>query len=81
MKFKDKLKQTRIEHGMTRKELAEKAGMSFKTIDKYEQGTRFPTIDSLLKLTNALDANISEFIECIPDFNRIVEIYKNGIQK
>ena len=39
MEFKEKLKQLRIQKGLTQAQLAEKLGVSNKTISKWETGT------------------------------------------
>lgn len=42
MKFGEKLRDLRQENGLTQAELAEKAGISLRTISYYESGTTYP---------------------------------------
>ena len=55
MVFKDRLKEKRLEAGMTQTELAEKAGVSARTIQNYEMGTRKPrNLEVIQKIAEAL---------------------------
>ena len=48
--------------GYTIKELAEKAGLAYITIVKYEHGERNPKGYSLYKISKALDVCISDLV-------------------
>ena len=55
MVFRDRLKEKRLEAGMTQTELAEKAGVSARTIQNYEMGTRKPrNLEVIQKIAEAL---------------------------
>jgi transcriptional regulator with XRE-family HTH domain len=54
MLFKDKGKEQRGRLGLSQKQLAEKAGIGFRTIVTYESGKRFPQSAQLYKLAKAL---------------------------
>ena len=54
MLFKDKVKEQRGRLGLSQKQLAEKAGIGFRTIVTYESGKRFPHSAQLYKLAKAL---------------------------
>lgn len=54
MLFKDKVKEHRGRLGLSQKELAEKAGIGFRTLVTYEAGERFPQSAQLYKLARAL---------------------------
>lgn len=56
------IQQTRKEHGMTQKELADKLGISDKTVSKWETGKGMPDMDFLVPLCNALDINVNELL-------------------
>ena len=43
MVFKERLKQKRVEVGMTQVQLAQSAGVTARTIQNYELGTRKPS--------------------------------------
>ena len=55
MVFRDRLKEKRLAAGMTQAELAEKAGVSARTIQYYEMGTRKPrNLEVIQKIAEAL---------------------------
>lgn len=55
--FGDKVKERRGFLGLTQKQLAEKAGIGFRTIVTYESGERFPQAAQLYKLAKALEVS------------------------
>lgn len=50
--FKDRLRQEREFLGWSQTELAYKLGLTPSTINKYESGTRFPDIETLVKIAD-----------------------------
>lgn len=50
MDFDNRLKQIRVDAGMTQKQLAERIGVAKSVISYYEQGERFPSYDVLIKI-------------------------------
>ena len=55
MVFRDRLKEKRLAAGMTQAELAEKVGVSARTIQNYEMGTRKPrNLEVIQKIAEAL---------------------------
>ncbi|MCI8652087.1 MAG: helix-turn-helix transcriptional regulator [Angelakisella sp.] len=59
MDFKHRLKQRRTELSMTQTELAQKTGVTLRTIQYYENGDRSPAnIEIAQKLAVALDTNV-----------------------
>lgn len=52
--FKDKVRDHRGQLGLSQKQLAEKAGIGYRTIITYEAGDRFPQAAQLYKLAKAL---------------------------
>lgn len=58
------LKELRKDKGLTQKELAEKIGISDKTISKWENGNSFPDTTMLLPLCNVLDVTVNELLTC-----------------
>lgn len=61
MVFKDRLKEKRIEPGLTQVELAQKAGVSARTIQNYEMGTRKPRNLEVIQ-------QIAEVLQTTPDY-------------
>lgn len=59
MEFKDRLKERRHILGLSQEELAKKAGVTGRTVQNYELGTRAPqNIDIVGKLATALDTTV-----------------------
>lgn len=57
--FIAKLKQARLDQGLTQAELGDLVGMSQKKIAMIENLTASPRLDVLLIITSALDLNLS----------------------
>ena len=59
MEFKDRLKEQRRFLGLSQEELAKKAGVTGRTVQNYELGTRAPqNIDIVSKLATALETSV-----------------------
>lgn len=57
--FSKRLKELRKEMGLTQKELGEKIGVTKVSICCYENGTRTPTLDTLIDLANTLNVELT----------------------
>ncbi|OPX93720.1 MAG: HTH-type transcriptional regulator ImmR [Pelotomaculum sp. PtaB.Bin104] len=55
MSVGDRIAQLREELGISQTELANKAGLKPPTISQYESGTRSPSYEAIIKLSNALN--------------------------
>ncbi len=55
MEFKERLKQARVNKGLSQNQLAKEIGVHVTNISRYERGENRPTSDVLTKLANALD--------------------------
>ncbi len=71
----------RKEKSMTQQELAEKIGVSYKTISKWETGRGMPDLSLLRPLSEALDITINELLsgEKLEDKNYINKLEENMI--
>ncbi|MEB6551232.1 helix-turn-helix domain-containing protein [Heyndrickxia sporothermodurans] len=58
--FAQNLKFHREQHNLTQEELALKARLGTKTIEKYESGEQIPNTQTILKLSTVLDVPASE---------------------
>ena len=61
-----KLKEKRMETGLSQSQLAEKAKISIRTLQHYEQGTKIfdnARIDTILKVCNALECKFEDIVE------------------
>lgn len=55
MEFKDRLREKRMEAGLTQTELSQRAGVTSRTIQNYELGTRRPgNVEIVKKIADAL---------------------------
>ncbi len=72
MNFTEKLQNLRKEKGLTQSELAEKVGVSCRSIQNYELGSRYPKRNILDRLCTALGTKI-EYLVSSDDFMGIVQ--------
>lgn len=47
----EKLKSLRIENKLTQKQVADRIGLAVSAVSSYEAGTRYPSYESLIKLS------------------------------
>lgn len=62
MEFKDILKTTRIKAGLKQSEVAERVGLSTGAVSTYENGTREPKIEILIKLADEFDLPLDQLV-------------------
>lgn len=63
MKLGEKIKKAREEKQLSQEELAKIIGLSKSEICRYERGTRYPPISTLIKLSNHLKKSIEDLLE------------------
>jgi len=56
--FQTRLKELRIEKGLTMKQLAIAVGVSEMAISRWERGERTPNIDSVIALANFFNVSV-----------------------
>ena len=61
-KFAERLREARLEMGLTRKALAERCGTIERNLSYWELGQRECDFDMLIKLANALDITVDYLI-------------------
>ena len=66
-----RIKELRLEHGLTQKELAEKINTTSKSIWAYENKTAVPPLDVLLKLANFFSCSLDYISGRTDDFGNI----------
>lgn len=69
MSIGEKIKQVRINKGLTQAQLAEKSGVARVSIGNYERGDRTPPSDILVNIAKALDIHMYDLI----DFEGIIK--------
>ena len=57
------IRQAREARGLSMSAVAERAGLSQQMISYVERGMRLPTIDTLLRISAALEVDLSDFIQ------------------
>ena len=76
-----KIKQIRKSWGLSQSELAERIGISFQQIQKYEKGSTRISVMRLLQISEALGVNITAFFEeeeGIPRVSDFASRYTSG---
>lgn len=61
--FSKKLRETRMYRNITQKKLADTIGLALRSYQCYEQGTREPPLDMLVKLADALEVPTDYLLE------------------
>lgn len=69
--FQEKVKEHRGLLGLTQKQLAERAGIGYRTIITYESGERFPHAAQLYKLAKALGVS-TEYLKMMRSMTRLM---------
>ena len=73
--FSEKVKEQRARLGLSQKELAQKAGIGYRTITAYEAGDCFPRAATMYKLAKALGVS-TEYLK-----DNSVENYREGTDR
>lgn len=77
MVFKERLKQKRVEAGMTQVQLAQSAGVTARTIQNYELGTRKPSnIEVVQKIADVLHTTTEYLLGSSGTY--VVEAHEKG---
>ncbi|MEQ2527815.1 helix-turn-helix domain-containing protein [Robertmurraya yapensis] len=63
MVFGEKLKKERIEKGWSQEELAEKLFVSRQSVSKWENGQNYPSIETIIKVSDLFDVTIDELLK------------------
>ena len=58
----DRIRETRINKGMTQQQVADSIGVTYQNISQYERGLRTPKNETLIKIADALGVSIYELI-------------------
>lgn len=53
--FSKRLRDTRMKRGLTQQKLSDTVGLALRSYQCYEQGTREPPLDMLVKLADVLE--------------------------
>lgn len=58
--IKDIIREYRKKNNMTQKELADRSNISLRALSNYENGSRIPPLEMLIKISNVLDIPLDE---------------------
>lgn len=75
MDLNEKIKFYRSKRGMTQKELAESSNISLRALAYYEKGLRRPPLESMIRISKALNIPLDEFLE-LPE---LLKLTRNDI--
>lgn len=67
MQFNLRLKQLRIEAGLTQVEVVRRIGCARQTYLDFEKGKTSPKVETLIKIADALKVSVSELVS-VPDY-------------
>lgn len=62
LSFCQNLKELRLQHKYTQKQVAEKIGITYQSYQHYEMGLGFPSIPNLVKIADLFDVSIDEML-------------------
>lgn len=71
-KFHELLKQTRINRGLSQKEVAEKLGVAKSTYSMYESGYREPNLETILKIAGTYGVSTDYLMGLDPEDDLIM---------
>lgn len=60
--FASNLKFLRLQNNLTQEELGKRLGKDYSTIGKWENGTRSPIMEDVIKIAEYFNVNLSELI-------------------
>jgi transcriptional regulator with XRE-family HTH domain len=79
--FSDRLRNARLERGLSQAELAARAGMQPSAISHFETGERAPSFENLQRLANALGASIDGLLgrasDRMPAGPQVEQLYRH----
>lgn len=75
-----KIRQYRLEKGLTQKELGDKCGIADSAIRRYESGKITPKNEILYRIAVALDVSILNLMDVFPEWEKLAEL-QGEVQK
>lgn len=71
-----RIKELRKVKGLSQEELSEKVGIDSKHLSRIEVGKSYPSLDTLERIANALNAELKDFFEFSPETRNPKELKK-----
>ena len=78
MKFGESLKELRLNHGLSQRELGERLGVSQQTVAQYERAEDPPKMKTIKRLADAMGMDSQEILAfaAMSQVNNLVDKYK-----
>jgi len=67
------IRRHRIEAGLTQMQLAEKLGITYQQVQKYETGKSSITVERLYQIADALDVSVQDILSDTEEYFKIAE--------
>lgn len=61
--MKNKISDFRKAQNLTQRQLAEKVGITYQSLQRYEKGTVLPIVDIAIRLAEALNTTVAELFQ------------------
>lgn len=74
--FTKKMRECRINLGITQKELAKRTHLAPATISAYENGVKSPTLDNAIAIADALGMSLDDLRDSVPRRITYVDVFK-----
>src|SRR4051812_20819632 len=69
--FGARLREMRVERGLTQPDLAGRVGTSASNISDLERGIKVPTLTTIARLAHALECNVTDLVKRLDRFTKV----------
>lgn len=81
MKINEKIKELRKNNNLTQKEMAKKLGVSLSSLQKYEYGDFYPSIEVIKNIVDLFNITLSDFLDVSDITNEEKEVINWNIKR
>ena len=81
MKISEKIKELRKNNNLTQKEMAKKLGVSLSSLQKYEYGDFYPSIEVIRKIVEFFNITLNDFLDVSDISNEEKEVINWNIKR
>ena len=81
MKINEKIKELRKNKNLTQKEMAKKLGVSLSSLQKYEYGDFYPSIEVIKNIVDLFNITLSDFLDVSDITNEEKEVINWNIKR
>ncbi len=74
MTVADKIREMRKKAGLTQTQLAQKMGVTQGTITQYENGRRFPKLDTLTRIADAIGCDVLSLVTIEENGTHVIDL-------